>query len=79
MKSVLITFDQAYFERIIALLDRLSCRGFTYLERRQAIPTSAAMPGPVCVRPSSRWWTTRRLTRCWMHCIRWTCRQSSLA
>ena len=33
MKSVLITFDQAYFERIIALLDRLSCRGFTYLER----------------------------------------------
>ena len=35
MKSVLITFDQAYFERIIALLDRLSCRGFTYLERVQ--------------------------------------------
>ena len=29
MKSVLITFDQADFERIIALLDRLSCRGFT--------------------------------------------------
>lgn len=26
MKSVLITFDQAYYERIIALLDRLGCR-----------------------------------------------------
>ena len=31
MKSVLITFDQAYYERIMALLDRLNCRGFTYL------------------------------------------------
>lgn len=35
MKSVLITFDQAYYERIITLLDRLNCRGFTYLERVQ--------------------------------------------
>ena len=35
MESVLITFDQAYYERIIALLDRLGCRGFTYLERAQ--------------------------------------------
>lgn len=33
MKSVLITFDQAYYERIMALLDRLGCRGFTYLEK----------------------------------------------
>ena len=36
MKSVLITFDQAYYERIMALLDRLNCRGFTYLEKVQA-------------------------------------------
>ena len=35
MKSVLITFDQAYYERIMALLDRLNCRGFTYLEKVQ--------------------------------------------
>ena len=35
MKSVLITFDQAYHERIVALLDRLNCRGFTYLEQVQ--------------------------------------------
>ena len=30
MKSVLITFDQAYYERIMALLDRLNCRGFSH-------------------------------------------------
>ena len=35
MKSALITFDQAYYERIMALLDRLNCRGFTYLEKVQ--------------------------------------------
>ncbi|MDR0892892.1 MAG: hypothetical protein LBN24_09795 [Mediterranea sp.] len=35
MKSVLITFDQAHYERITTLLDRLNCRGFTYLERVQ--------------------------------------------
>lgn len=33
MKSVLITFDQAYYERIMALLDRLNCRGFTIWKR----------------------------------------------
>ncbi len=35
MKSILITFDQAHYERIIATLDRLNCRGFTYWERVQ--------------------------------------------
>lgn len=35
MKSVLITFDQAHYERIIATLDHLNCRGFSYLERLQ--------------------------------------------
>lgn len=35
MKSILITFDQAFFERIMALLDRMNCRGFTYLDRVQ--------------------------------------------
>lgn len=35
MKSVLITFDQAHYERIMTLLDRLNCRGFSYLERLQ--------------------------------------------
>lgn len=35
MKSILITFDQAYYERIISLLDHLNCRGFTHLEKVQ--------------------------------------------
>lgn len=35
MKSVLITFDQAHYERIISTLERLNCRGFSYLERVQ--------------------------------------------
>lgn len=35
MKSVLITFDQAHYERIMSILDRLNCRGFSYLERLQ--------------------------------------------
>ena len=32
MKSVLITFDQAFYERIISLLDRLNCRGYSYFQ-----------------------------------------------
>lgn len=32
MKSVLITFDQAFYDRVIAILDRNSCRGFSYVE-----------------------------------------------
>lgn len=44
MKSVLITFDQAYYERIIALLDRLSCRGFTYWEHVQGRGTKTGVP-----------------------------------
>ncbi len=29
MKAILITFDQAHYERIIDALQRLNCRGFT--------------------------------------------------
>ncbi len=35
MKSVFITFDQAFYERIITLLDRMNCRGFSYWEQVQ--------------------------------------------
>ena len=35
MKSVFITFDQAFYERILSLLDRMNCRGFTYLDKVQ--------------------------------------------
>lgn len=44
MKSVLITFDQAHFEGIITLLDRLNCRGFTYLERVQGRGSKTGEP-----------------------------------
>lgn len=29
MQAILITFDQAHYEKIIEILDRLNCRGFT--------------------------------------------------
>ena len=83
MKSVLITFDQAYYERIMALLDRLTAGALHTLKRcrdvaqRQAIRTSVVMPGPVCVRLSLRWSMTIKSIRCWIHCIRWTCRPNS--
>ncbi len=44
MKSVLITFDQAFYERIIALLDRQSCRGFTYLDKVQGRGSKTGEP-----------------------------------
>lgn len=61
MKSVLITFDQAYYERIIATLDRLNCRGFTYWEQvrgrgsKTGEPHYEVMHGLPCVLPSLRW------------------------
>lgn len=44
MKSVLITFDQAYYERIMSTLDRLNCRGFTYLEKVQGRGSKTGEP-----------------------------------
>ena len=35
MKSVFITYDQAFHERIVAVLDRLNCRGFSYWDQLQ--------------------------------------------
>ena len=67
MKSVLITFDQAYYERIMALLDRLNCRGFTYLEKVQGRGSKTGDP-----HFGSHAWP-----RCWIHCIRWTYRPNS--
>ena len=44
MKSVFITFDQAYYERIIKLLDRMNCRGFTYLDKVQGRGSKTGEP-----------------------------------
>lgn len=44
MKSVLITFDQAYYERIMEILDQLNCRGFTYLDQVRGRGTHKGEP-----------------------------------
>jgi nitrogen regulatory protein PII len=44
MKSVLITFDQAYYDRIIAILDRQNCRGFSYIEQVQGRGSKTGEP-----------------------------------
>ena len=44
MKSVMITFDQAFYERIIATLDRLNCRGFSYWEQVQGRGSKTGEP-----------------------------------
>lgn len=33
MKAIFIAFDQAYYERIVEMLSRLGCRGFTAWEQ----------------------------------------------
>lgn len=44
MKSVLITFDQAFYERILAMLDRMNCRGFSYLKDVQGRGSKTGEP-----------------------------------
>ncbi|MBP5456610.1 MAG: hypothetical protein J6Y37_08935 [Paludibacteraceae bacterium] len=44
MKSILITFDQAYYERIISTLEKQGCRGFTYLEQVQGRGSKTGEP-----------------------------------
>ena len=44
MKSILITFDQAYQHRIIDALDKFNCRGFTYFEQVQGRGTNTGDP-----------------------------------
>ena len=44
MKSVMITFDQAFYERIIQTLDRLNCRGFSYWEQVQGRGSKTGEP-----------------------------------
>lgn len=35
MKAIFIAFDQAYYERIVTLLEKSNCRGFTAWEQVQ--------------------------------------------
>lgn len=44
MKAVLITFDQAHYQRIIDELAKLNCRGFTSWEQVQGRGTTTGDP-----------------------------------
>ena len=44
MKSVFITFDQAFYERIMTLLDRCNCRGFSYFQQVQGRGSKTGEP-----------------------------------
>ena len=44
MKSILITFDQAYYERIVDMLERNNCRGFTAWQEVQGRGTNKGEP-----------------------------------
>ncbi len=44
MKSVFIAFDQAFQERIVEVLDRNSCRGFTRFEQVQGRGSKTGEP-----------------------------------
>ena len=40
----MITFDQAFYERIIQTLDRLNCRGFSYFQQVQGRGSKTGEP-----------------------------------
>lgn len=44
MKSVFITFDQAHYKNILATLDRLNCRGFSYFQQVQGRGSKTGEP-----------------------------------
>ncbi|MCQ2066951.1 MAG: hypothetical protein MJY65_04795 [Bacteroidaceae bacterium] len=44
MKSVFIAFDQVYTERVIDLLTRLNCRGFSMVEQLQGRGSKTGEP-----------------------------------
>lgn len=44
MKAILITFDQAHYERIVDMLERQNCRGFTSWEQVQGRGSASGEP-----------------------------------
>lgn len=44
MKAVFIAADQAYYQRIVDLLHRINCRGFTALEQVQGRGSKTGEP-----------------------------------
>lgn len=66
MKAIFISFNQAYYEMILSVMDRNNIRGFTYWDEVQgrgsktASRITAATPGQHSIPPYSLWWKTRR-------------------
>ena len=44
MKAIFIAFDQAYYERIVEMLPRLGCRGYTAWQEVQGRGTKTGDP-----------------------------------
>ncbi|MBQ5751370.1 MAG: hypothetical protein IIV89_00845 [Bacteroidaceae bacterium] len=44
MKGVFIAFDQAHKDAVIATLDRLNCRGFSFIEQMQGRGSKTGEP-----------------------------------
>jgi vacuolar-type H+-ATPase subunit I/STV1 len=44
MKAILITFDQAYYDRVISTLEKMNCRGFSDFEQVQGIGSKTGDP-----------------------------------
>lgn len=44
MKSIFITFDQAFYERIVSLLDKTNCRGYSYFKDVQGRGSKTGEP-----------------------------------
>ena len=44
MKAIFIAFDQAHYEKIISLLDKRNCRGFTAWEQVQGRGSKTGEP-----------------------------------
>ena len=44
MKAIMISFDQAHYDNVIAVLDRSNARGFTMMEQTQGRGTKTGDP-----------------------------------
>lgn len=44
MKAVMITFDQAYYDRLVVMLEKMNCRGFTGWPEIQGRGTKTGEP-----------------------------------
>lgn len=44
MKAIFISFNQSYYEQVLAILDRNSCRGFTSWQEVQGRGSEAGEP-----------------------------------